>query len=107
VAQGGIEKGIKAFDLVIMYVFGLLGYLLVKQDFPAAPVILGLILGPLLDENLRRALQTSGGSLFPFFTRPVCVIILLLIVYSLLGQTKAFHRFTSATIGRLFQRVEK
>lgn len=75
---GSYALNIKAFDLVIMYIFGLLGYLLAKQDFPAAPVILGLILGPLLDENLRRALQTSGGSLSPFFTRPVCIVILLL-----------------------------
>jgi putative tricarboxylic transport membrane protein len=49
------------FDLVLMAGFGLLGYGMRKGGFPLAPVILGLVLGPLMEKNLRRALALSGG----------------------------------------------
>lgn len=50
-----------AFDLVLMAGFGVLGFLMRKTGFPLAPVILGLVLGPLMEKNLRRALALSGG----------------------------------------------
>jgi putative tricarboxylic transport membrane protein len=89
---GAYALNIRTFDLVIMYVFGMLGYVFSKQGFPAAPIILGLILGPITDENIRRTLQTSAGSVLPFFTRPVCIAILALIVYSFVGSTAWFQR---------------
>ncbi len=49
------------FLLVLMTGFGAVGYLLRKLEFPLAPVILGLVLGPLMEKNLRRALSLSGG----------------------------------------------
>lgn len=97
---GSYALNIRTFDLVIMYVFGIAGFLLGKQGFPAAPIILGLILGPVADENLRRTLQTSGGSVLPFFTRPVCIAILFLIIYSLFGQTRRF-KSAMASVKRL------
>jgi putative tricarboxylic transport membrane protein len=50
-----------AFDLVLMTLFGVVGYLMRKLDFPLAPVVLGLVLGPLMERNLRRAMALSGG----------------------------------------------
>lgn len=90
---GSYALNIRMFDLITMYVFGLIGYFLSKQDYPAAPVILGLILGPMVDENLRRTLQTSGGSFAPFYTRPLSIIILILIAYSTVGQLPPVKRF--------------
>ncbi|HKM06279.1 MAG TPA: transporter, partial [Sphaerochaeta sp.] len=56
-------------------------------NFPAAPFLLGVILGPMTDSNLRRGLRLSDGSLMPLLQRPICVIFLVVIVFMILGQT--------------------
>src|SRR5712672_4732693 len=75
-----------AFDVLIMAVFGILGYLCVKLECEPAPMILGFILGPLMEENLRRAMLLSRGDPFVFVTKPISAgfiiasVILLIIV---------------------------
>ncbi|MFL6570582.1 MAG: tripartite tricarboxylate transporter permease [Burkholderiales bacterium] len=74
------------FDVLIMAVFGVLGYICVKLECEPAPMILGFILGPLMEENLRRAMLLSRGDPFVFFQKPislgfmVAAAILLIIV---------------------------
>lgn len=58
------------FDIWVSIVFGLLGYLFIKLGCEAAPFILGFILGPMMEENLRRALLLSRGDPSVFVTRP-------------------------------------
>src|SRR5438477_642068 len=60
-----------AFDVLIMAVFGVLGYICVKLECEPAPMILGFILGPLMEENLRRAMLLSRGDPFVFVTKPI------------------------------------
>jgi putative tricarboxylic transport membrane protein len=73
------------FDVWLMIAAGVLGYFLEKHRVPLAPLVLGLILGPKIEENLRTGLIKSGGEWAPFFTRPICVaLILLLILASIL-----------------------
>jgi putative tricarboxylic transport membrane protein len=74
-----------AFDLVLMTVFGLLGYGMRKGGFPLAPVILGLVLGPLMEKNLRRALALSGGEWDVMFSSPLAVTLWALALLALLG----------------------
>src|SRR5712672_1098782 len=75
-----------AFDVLIMAVFGILGYICVKLECEPAPMILGFILGPLMEENLRRAMLLSRGDPFVFVTKPISAgfifasVILLIIV---------------------------
>ncbi|SJZ70968.1 tripartite tricarboxylate transporter permease [Selenihalanaerobacter shriftii] len=70
-------------DLYILFVMGIIGYILKKYNFALAPVILGVILGPIAETNLRRALMTSPDwSLF--FTRPISVGFLILGVLSII-----------------------
>src|SRR3954454_537391 len=75
-----------AFDVLIMGVFGVLGYLCAKLECEPAPMILGFILGPLMEENLRRAMLLSRGDPTVFFTKPISAgfmiasVILLVIV---------------------------
>ncbi len=57
--------------------FGALGYVLLKLDCEPAPLLLGYILGPMLEDNLRRALVLSRGDFTVFFTRPVSLAMLL------------------------------
>jgi len=74
------------FDILQMMLFGLLGYLFVKLACEPAPLLLGFILGPLMEENLRRAMLLSRGDPIVFFTKPISAtfltisIILLVIV---------------------------
>src|SRR6267154_1874315 len=64
------------FDVVISAVFGVIGYWLVKHDFEPAPMLLGLVLGPLMEENLRRALLISRGDWSVFLTRPLSAVLM-------------------------------
>jgi TctA family transporter len=66
------------FDVYTMAFFGALGYVFLKLGCEPAPLLLGFILGPLMEENLRRAMQISGGDAFVFFQRPISATILVL-----------------------------
>jgi TctA family transporter len=66
-----------AFDLFTVALFGLLGYVLVKCDCEPVPLLLGFVLGPMLEEHLRRAMIISRGDPTVFFTRPLSVALLV------------------------------
>lgn len=74
------------FDVKVMFVFGLVGLVLSYMGVPAAPFLLGVVLGPMADSNLRRALRLSDGSLLPMFERPVCIGFLVVIAFMILSQ---------------------
>jgi putative tricarboxylic transport membrane protein len=61
----------RLFDVYVMLAFGLIGFFLRHHGYPMAPLVLGIVLGDLLEKNLRRALILSDGDLSPFFTRPI------------------------------------
>jgi len=63
------------FDLVIMMIFGLVGYLFKKFQYEAAPLLLAFILGPMVEKSLRLSLTISQGSLLIFFTRPISAVL--------------------------------
>jgi putative tricarboxylic transport membrane protein len=64
-------------DVLTMVIFGLVGYLMKKLNFPGAPLILALVLGPMLEDNLRRSLMISYGQFSIFFTRPISLVFLI------------------------------
>lgn len=82
------------FDVGIMFLFGIFGYIMKKGRFSYTPIILALILGPLAEKELKRSLLIFGGNILPVFTRPLCVILIiicvLLFVSSLLRTYKLF-----------------
>ncbi|HWK55009.1 MAG TPA: tripartite tricarboxylate transporter permease [Hyphomicrobiales bacterium] len=65
-------------DVWLTLGFGLFGFWFNRHGYPSAPLLLGFVLGPLIEENFRRALLLSGGSLTPFVERPVSAVFLLL-----------------------------
>lgn len=75
------------FDVYVMAVFGLVGYFLEAKRVPLAPLILGLILGPMVEENVRTGLIKSEGSILPFLNRPICTVLLLLLLLAFLGPS--------------------
>ena len=81
-------------------VFGVLGYICVKLECEPAPMILGFILGPLMEENLRRSLVLSRGDPTIFFTRPLSLTILALAAAVLLLVALPQIRTTR---GKMFQ----
>jgi putative tricarboxylic transport membrane protein len=72
------------FDIWVMLFFGLLGYFFDRIKFPLAPIILGIVLGPMAEEELRRSLIMSCGEVSIFFTRPISLILLLIAAASFL-----------------------
>lgn len=81
-------------DLVLLYVIGIAGFLMRRYDFPTAPVIIGMILGPLAEQNFRQALTISAGDYSTFVTRPIsltllCIAAACLLVPLLLSLRKA------------------
>ena len=92
---GSYAIGIRIFDVKVMVVFGILGYFLVEMGYPPAPLILGTILGPIADANFRRTLLTSDGSLVPFITRPVSLVFVILIAWSIFSMTATYRKLFS------------
>jgi len=71
-------------DVIVAVVFGLLGYLMKKLKYPHLGLILGLILGPIAEKSFYQSLRISGGSWAIFFTRPICLILLVCIAFLLI-----------------------
>jgi putative tricarboxylic transport membrane protein len=86
----------RLFDVYVMVFFGLLGFALREMKYPMAPLVLGIILGDILDKNLRRALVLADGDLTPFFTRPISAVLwittLLIILFALPPVRRAATR---------------
>lgn len=75
----------KTFDVVMLALFGAIGYVMTRLDFPAAPLLLGVILGPLIEENLRRTLLISRGDPSVFVTRPLSLAFLAVTLVVIIG----------------------
>ena len=94
----------RVFDIYVMLAFGLIGFVMRELKFNMAPLILGLVLGDLLEKNLTRGLVLSSGSLLPFFTRPVCAILsaltLISIVWSVPAINSSVRNYVRRTLSR-------
>ena len=91
----------RVFDMGAILLFGLIGYGLSKFGYPLPPLVLGFILGSVLEVNLRRGLTSSQGNFAEFFTRPISgfiiVFTLIFIVYSVLKVMRNNKKATSKT----------
>jgi putative tricarboxylic transport membrane protein len=86
-------------DLVLLYLIGLIGMFMRRFDFPTAPVVIGMILGPMCEQEFRRALTISQGDISVFVTRPISATILavavLLLVLPRLATAWSARRATA------------
>ena len=73
------------FDLLLLYIVGLLGFLMRRFDMPVAPVLVGMILGPLAEQQFRRALAISQGDLSVFVAHPISATVLAITALILFG----------------------
>lgn len=77
---GGFAPTQDMHDVWLMLIFGVVGYLLRKLDYPTAPAVLAIVLGPLFETSLRQSLLMSQGSFFIFFNRPIAAGIMIVAI---------------------------
>ncbi len=80
VVLGAYALSFSIFAMLLVLVFGVVGYLMQEFDFPLAPAVLALVLEPLVETNLRHALQIAGGDVSVFVQRPASLVLLLVCV---------------------------
>ena len=97
---GSYAINVRLFDLWVMFAFGLIGYAMRQNNYPAAPMVLGVILGDMLDVSLRRALIRTEGDLAPFFTRPICLVLLTLTLVVVGSRIPLVRRGIAGLTGR-------
>ena len=95
----------RLFDVWVMLAFGVLGYALRRLQYPVAPLVLGMVLGDLMEKGFRRGLVLSDGELLPFFTRPISAVIWITIVLVILLKIPAVGRMLGRLTGRTAPRA--
>jgi putative tricarboxylic transport membrane protein len=81
---GAFATASRLFDVYVMLAIGVVAFFLRRRGYEMAPLVLGLVLGPLLDKSLRRGLVLSDGSLVPFFARPICIALATVTIFMIL-----------------------
>lgn len=96
-AVGAYAINNSATDVYWMLAFGVFGYFLKMYGFPVGPVILGMILGPLMDKSYRQAMISAESNVTQFatefFTSPLSALILAALVLTLASQSRAWKRW--------------
>jgi putative tricarboxylic transport membrane protein len=93
------------FDVGLMLVFGIVGYIFDRLKIPTAPMVLGLILGNMLDGSLHQSLLISDGSFMIFLESPISAVLLAIAVWSIIQNTPA-GKWPAAAVRRLFRRKQ-
>jgi putative tricarboxylic transport membrane protein len=97
----------RLFDIWTMLLFGFCGFILRQLNYHMAPFVLGLVLGDLMDKNLRRGLVLSDGDLTPFFTRPICAVLVVIVAIMLLMNFKACSNAVDNVKAALMARLRR
>ena len=98
---GAFAVASRLFDIYAMVAVGIGAYFLRRRGYEMAPLVLGLVLGPLLDKSLRRGLVLSDGSLEPFFTRPISMVLAAITIFMFLLYVPVFR----AAVGRVWKAI--
>ncbi|WP_306121053.1 tripartite tricarboxylate transporter permease [Roseitalea sp. MMSF_3504] len=102
-AVGAFAVAGRVFDVYVMVAFGILGFLMREAGFPVAPLILGVVLGPILDANFRRSLSLSQGDPMDFVSRPISAILAGLVLVVVIVGLAPVRR----ALARLFRRGQE
>ncbi|WP_085522724.1 tripartite tricarboxylate transporter permease [Tuberibacillus sp. Marseille-P3662] len=93
-ALGSFAINNRVFDIWVLLLFGIIGYWMKSNDFPLPPFVLGVILGPMVETNLRQAISTDSNLLL-FITRPISGVLIglavLSMIYSIYSSVKTRH----------------
>lgn len=94
---GSFAIAARLFDVWVMVAFGIIGFALRHLNYPMAPLVLGIVLGDLLDKSLRRGLVLSDGDLTPFFTRPISVLLWGITAFAILMNVPVLNAAVTRT----------
>ncbi len=97
---GAYSISSRVFDIWVMLGFGVAGFGLRQMGYPMAPLVLGIVLGDILDKNFRRGMVLSDGSLEPFFTRPISGVLAALTILTILWGIGPVRRAAARLTGR-------
>ncbi|TBR42782.1 transporter [Marinomonas agarivorans] len=95
---GSYALGLNIFNLYMMMLVGIVAYFLNEMKYPISPLVIGVILGPMADENLRRALMVSEGSFMPFIERPVSIFLLSVIILIMMTKLPKYPKYKAALV---------
>lgn len=85
---GSYSMNNSLFDVGVTFVFGIIGYIMSKIKMPSSPIVLAVILGPMLETNLRKAVLMYEGSYSFLYTRPITIVFLILTVLSMISALR-------------------
>ena len=85
---GAYAINTNVFDVLVMFIVGILGFIMLRMDIPAAPFLIAFILGPLLEDNFRQALLMSQGTPTIFFRNEICIVFWILTTLSIFFMVK-------------------
>lgn len=105
--MGSYALGLNIVNLYLMLAVGITAYLLTEMYYPISPLVIGVILGPMADENLRRALMVGQGDLAAFFTRPVSLILIVAILMMIIVQIPLYRRWRNDVTIWLSPRISR
>jgi putative tricarboxylic transport membrane protein len=92
---GAFSINYRTFDVIVMLVFGVLGYILRKADYEMTPLVMAFVLGPMFESSFRHTLIISNGNMNFIFTRPIALVCLavsfLLVILAVIGRVRAFR----------------
>jgi putative tricarboxylic transport membrane protein len=96
---GAFASASRLFDVYAMLAIGIGAFFLRRRGYEMAPLVLGLVLGPLLDKSLRRGLVLSDGSIVPFFTRPIALAFAFVTIFTILMYVPPVKRAVNRVTG--------
>ena len=84
-AFGSFSLGFNTVDILVLLVLGLIGFFMRRCGYPVSPMVIGMILGPMAEKQMRRALQLSQGDLSTLVASPVAIILYISLAVLLVG----------------------
>jgi putative tricarboxylic transport membrane protein len=81
---GAYSLNNNSVEVLLMVLFGIVGYFMKKFDYEAAPMVMAMVLSPLMENSLRQSLLLSHGSFLIFFTRPLSLVLMVLAIFLLI-----------------------
>lgn len=94
----------RIFDIYVMLFFGVVGFAMREMDYPMAPLVLGIVLGPLLDKSFRRGMVLFNGDFTGFLSQPIAAVLALACMVMILASIPTVRRPFAAGARRLFTR---
>jgi len=99
-AVGSYAIASRVFDIWIMLAMGVLGFVLREMRYPMAPLVLGIVLGDILDKSFRRGMTLSDGGVEPFLTRPISAVLALCCLLTVLFSFRSVRALAARVAAR-------